>query len=109
MVKNKIFFEGLVSPLQGVALEANVSKNGKIPYTNVPNQYTEANTFSADCAQITITNDGTSNMFLNGILFPPGVGISFSGNSNEEDETIYKIRFDGAGNNLCTIWRKIYA
>lgn len=102
----KRFYEGLVVDVNNP--ESAAAKNGKIPYTNVANQYTDAQKFSADCAELTIVNQGTTTLFLNGIAFAPGTGIAFACNDNEADVTLYSIRFSGAGNNLCTIWRKVY-
>lgn len=105
----KFFHEGLVEEITPGSDAQRSRPDGKIPYSNVPNQYTAAAKFMADAAQVTIVNEGTTNLFINGILFLPGKGIAFSGNSNEIDTTIYQIRFTGAGQNLCTVWRKVYA
>ena len=63
----------------------------------------------SDCADITFFNNGTSTVILNSALrIPPNGNISFTANAGELDTTIYNISFTGAGNNLVTVFRKIY-
>ena len=64
----------------------------------------------SDCNDITFYNSGGVNITLNSsLVLNPGASISFSGNEQEIDTTIYTWTFPpGAGLKAITIFRKIY-
>jgi archaellum component FlaF (FlaF/FlaG flagellin family) len=64
----------------------------------------------SDCNDITFYNSGGVNLTLNSsLVLTPGASISFSGNEQEIDTTIYTWVFPaGAGVKSITIFRKIY-
>jgi hypothetical protein len=79
------------------------------PYINDLLNYSQATAVRSDCNAITFFNQGTTVVRLNNAIpIPPGGSISFAGNYNEIDRTIYNITFVGAGNNLCWVLRKVY-
>lgn len=77
-------------------------------YYNDMVQYQAPDFVTANCAEITFYNIGTSTMTVNGVPFSPGTGIAFDGKKNETDKTKYTINFSGAGVNLCFVIRKVY-
>jgi archaellum component FlaF (FlaF/FlaG flagellin family) len=64
----------------------------------------------SDCNDITFYNSGGVNLTINSsLVLTPGASISFSGNEQEIDTTIYSWNFPaGVGVKSITIFRKIY-
>ena len=79
-------------------------QNYKIDILN----YKENGSVRSDCSDITFYNSGNSFLTINGALpLAPGQSISFNGNYNEIDRTIYYYSFVGNSGSV-TIFRKIY-
>jgi hypothetical protein len=62
----------------------------------------------SECNAITFINTGTSNIQINGINLTPGAQLVSLGNEGEFNVTRYRLSFSGAGNEICTVIRKIY-
>ena len=77
-------------------------------YYNDMVQYAVTSEVTSDCNELSIYNQGTTTMYVNGVAFLPNTGISFDGKENEQDTTKYSVRFTGAGTNLCFVIRKCY-
>jgi hypothetical protein len=70
--------------------------------------YGEASEVEAMCADIAFYNKGTSVMWVNGVNYSPGTGISIDCKEGEMNVTRYRIKFTGAGVNQCFVMRKLY-
>jgi hypothetical protein len=77
-------------------------------YYNDMVQYIDVAEIESNCVEVSIYNQGTSNLIVNGILFLPNTGIAFDGKEGEMDTTKYKIHFSGAGQNQAFVIRKVY-
>ena len=83
--------------------------NCRVQYYNDISVYQIGQYVQSDCSDITFLNSGTSNVIVNqAIILLPNQTISFNANAGEIDVTKYSISFTGAGNNSCTVIRKLY-
>lgn len=64
---------------------------------------------ASNCAEIAFINFGATTVVINnGLPLAPGASVSFNGNQNELDTTIYTLTFPPTGNNNCVVIRKYY-
>jgi len=69
--------------------------SSKTGYNNVMSTYTEATRLFARCALVAFYNYGNTIMVLNNALpLPPGGSISFDGEKDEMDTSVYTVSFD---------------
>lgn len=72
-------------------------------------QAVQSQQVSSDCAELAFINLGTANVVLNhSVTIPPTAALSFNGNRNEWDRTVYTVTFQGAGTQICIVARKYY-
>jgi hypothetical protein len=77
-------------------------------FTEEYQTYNAPSEIRAECNAITFINNGTSNVQINGINLVPGAQLVSLGNEGEFNVTRYRLSFSGAGNEVCTVIRKIY-
>jgi hypothetical protein len=70
--------------------------------------YNTPSEIRSECNAITFINTGTSNVQINGINLTPGQQLISEGNEGEFNATRYRLSFSGAGNEICTVIRKLY-
>jgi hypothetical protein len=77
-------------------------------FTEEYQTYNQPSEIRSECNAITFINNGTSNVQINGINLIPGAQLVSLGNEGEFNVTRYRLSFSGAGNEICTVIRKIY-
>ena len=80
-------------------------------YNNTMEVWNRNKEFNSNCAVITFVNQGTSQIIINQSLkLAPGAAVSFDGEKNEKDTTLYRVTFVNSGhteNEVCVI-KKYY-
>jgi hypothetical protein len=77
-------------------------------FTEEYQTYNAPSEIRSECNAITFINTGSSNVQINGINLVPGAQLVSVGNEGEKNTTRYRLSFSGAGNEICTVIRKIY-
>lgn len=105
----EIFYEGLLKEVPSAqALKAMAKSMGPQKYYLSNQQYSQSGPIQSNCNAILFVNDGTSNAIVLGRVIAPGIALSISGNEGELDVTQYSVLFQGAGENILSVLRKVY-